>query len=421
MTGRVRSPRTAQRTTGRHTPSRNGCGNDRLEPVLCGAILCAVPASTPRPWGWGTVGDETPVVDLYDAIPKVELHCHVEGCVRPETVLQLARKAGRPLAVEDPTELRLASRPSIRSSRSSGWSRKPSSSQGTGSASRTSRSSTVAAHGLRYREMFFTPGAPPRIRPVAGRRRRRPDRRDRSGRGRRPGAMLADRRYGSSPRTDRGTGAGRAAGRAAAPEPRRAGRRRGHGLDRAGSGPGLLRRVVRARPTSRVPLHRPRRRGGRRGAREHPDRPRRAWPGYSASTTGSRSWRTRRWFRRMAAARIPLTVCPSSNVVIANRFPSLREHPFRAMREAGLLATINTDDPAMTDTDLGKEYRIVAEAQGLDLDDLAAIALDGIEASRRHRSTCHRPGVSQALEGLRRQAPADTSTPVCDPSSKRES
>ena len=85
--------------------------------------------------------------------------------------------------------------------------------------------------------------------------------------------------------------------------------------------------------------------------------------------------------RRMAADRIPLTVCPSSNVVIANRYPSLREHPFRKMREAGLLAMLNTDDPAMTDLDLGSEYRNVAEAQGLDFDDLAAIALDGIEAS----------------------------------------
>ena len=32
--------------------------------------------------------------------------------------------------------------------------------------------------------------------------------------------------------------------------------------------------------------------------------------------------------RRVAADRIPLTVCPASNVVIANRFPSLAEHPF---------------------------------------------------------------------------------------------
>ena len=66
----------------------------------------------------------------------------------------------------------------------------------------------------------------------------------------------------------------------------------------------------------------------------------------------------------MADERIPLTVCPNSNILIANRYPRLEDHPFRAMREAGLLATINTDDPAMTDLDLGREYRSVARALG---------------------------------------------------------
>jgi adenosine deaminase len=85
--------------------------------------------------------------------------------------------------------------------------------------------------------------------------------------------------------------------------------------------------------------------------------------------------------RRMAGDRVPITVCPNSNIVIANRFPSLAEHPFGDMRRAGLLATLNTDDPGMTDLDLGVEYRTVAAAQGFDFDDVAAVALDGIEAS----------------------------------------
>ncbi len=51
------------------------------------------------------------------------------------------------------------------------------------------------------------------------------------------------------------------------------------------------------------------------------------------------------------------------------------------MREAGLLATLNTDDPAMTDLDLGKEYRSVASALGMSFDEMAAVALDGVEAS----------------------------------------
>ena len=68
---------------------------------------------------------------------------------------------------------------------------------------------------------------------------------------------------------------------------------------------------------------------------------------------------------RVAAEGIPLTVCPRSNVVIANRFHSLEEHPLLEMRDAGLLVTINTDDPAMMEWDIGREYRAVGEAYGL--------------------------------------------------------
>ena len=39
---------------------------------------------------------------------------------------------------------------------------------------------------------------------------------------------------------------------------------------------------------------------------------------------------------RAAAQHIPLTLCPTSNVVIANRYATLREHPLLEMREAGV-------------------------------------------------------------------------------------
>ncbi len=85
--------------------------------------------------------------------------------------------------------------------------------------------------------------------------------------------------------------------------------------------------------------------------------------------------------RRFARERIPLTVCPASNVVIANRFASLAAHPFRAMREAGLVMTVNTDDPAMMGWDLGREYQALGEAMDYGIDELARIAVEGIEST----------------------------------------
>jgi adenosine deaminase len=84
---------------------------------------------------------------------------------------------------------------------------------------------------------------------------------------------------------------------------------------------------------------------------------------------------------RVAEQRIPLDVCPNSNVLIANTYERLSDHPFRRMRQAGLLATLNTDDPAMTDLDLGREYRSVASALGMPWEEMTAVALDGVEGS----------------------------------------
>ncbi len=83
---------------------------------------------------------------------------------------------------------------------------------------------------------------------------------------------------------------------------------------------------------------------------------------------------------RLAGERIPITICPTSNVVIANCFDRLEDHVYPQMREAGLLATVNTDDPALTDMNLAQEYDAVAEAFGYDWQDMVAIALDGVEA-----------------------------------------
>lgn len=43
--------------------------------------------------------------EALDVLPKVELHCHVEGTMPPQTLIELAHAAGRRLPTEDPRDL----------------------------------------------------------------------------------------------------------------------------------------------------------------------------------------------------------------------------------------------------------------------------------------------------------------------------
>jgi len=54
-----------------------------------------------------------------------------------------------------------------------------------------------------------------------------------------------------------------------------------------------------------------------------------------------------------------LDVCPTSNLR-TGVVSSLEQHPLPRLRAAGVPCTINTDDPAMFDTDLGREYELAA-------------------------------------------------------------
>jgi adenosine deaminase len=58
----------------------------------------------------------------------------------------------------------------------------------------------------------------------------------------------------------------------------------------------------------------------------------------------------------LAARQVPLEMCPISNVR-TGVVPNMAAHPIRAFFERGLLVTVNTDDPAMFDTSLAREYR----------------------------------------------------------------
>ena len=82
----------------------------------------------------------------------------------------------------------------------------------------------------------------------------------------------------------------------------------------------------------------------------------------------------------LAERRIALEVCPTSNVRTRS-IPSIDEHPLRAMVEAGLLVTVNSDDPPMFGTTLNDEYATAARLLDCGPDGLAALARNAVSAS----------------------------------------
>ncbi|MGC4771308.1 adenosine deaminase [Micromonospora sp. DT44] len=82
----------------------------------------------------------------------------------------------------------------------------------------------------------------------------------------------------------------------------------------------------------------------------------------------------------LAERQIGMEICPTSNVrtrAVAN----LDEHPLPRLVEAGLLVTINSDDPPMFGTTLNDEYAVAARLLGAGPGELAALARNAVTAS----------------------------------------
>ncbi|MBL8471941.1 MAG: adenosine deaminase [Rhodocyclaceae bacterium] len=83
---------------------------------------------------------------------------------------------------------------------------------------------------------------------------------------------------------------------------------------------------------------------------------------------------------RLAASRMPLTVCPLSNVKLCV-FPRLAEHNLRRLLAAGLCATVNSDDPAYFGGYINENFRQTAAALDLTRDELYRLLKNGFEAA----------------------------------------
>ena len=311
-----------------------------------------------------------------DRLPKAELHCHVEGTMRPSTVADLAAKNGRTLPVEDPQDLYHYE--SLDEFLSVFWLVQECLA-GPADWSRLAYESVVdgAAHGLVYRETFFTPARHLET-------------------GQRLGDIVAGLQDGlAAAEADTGVRVAliadidRAFGGDAGlrmveelVELRRAGsaeRVIGLGMDSTELG---------VDPGQFAPAYRAAARAGLRLTAHQGENSPPALILYDVRDLGAE--RIDHGFsilddpaaaRELADRGIPLTVCPISNVKIGNLCGSVSDHPWPRMRRAGLYLTLNTDDPAMIDDDLGTEYQALRGAFGYSFDDMVQVALDGIEAT----------------------------------------
>jgi len=81
--------------------------------------------------------------------------------------------------------------------------------------------------------------------------------------------------------------------------------------------------------------------------------------------------------------RIPIEVCLSSNVH-TGAAPSLDEHPFRVYMDQGFRVTLNTDNRLMSRTSMTDEYQLAVEHFDCSFADLEKIALNGMKSAFAH-------------------------------------
>ena len=316
------------------------------------------------------------ISEALDRLPKVELHCHVEGTMRPETLVELAAKSGRELGTADPREL-------YRYDSLDGFLRvfwlAQSCLTERDDWTRLAHESVVdgAAHGLIYRESFFTPA-----RHLAGGQ----DLED-FVLGLEGGLATGEQETGLRVMLicDMDRAYGGEAGRDLIErlvDLRRRGKAErviGIGMDSTelGIDPADYADAYRLAGASGLRLT------GHQGENSPPSAIR-----YDVEVLGVE--RIDHGFSVLddpAVAQllvdrdVPLTVCPGSNVKLANLVGRLEDHPWPRMAAAGLHLTLNSDDPAFMRSHIGEEYAEVARAFDYDFDAMVGIALAGVDAT----------------------------------------
>ena len=84
--------------------------------------------------------------------------------------------------------------------------------------------------------------------------------------------------------------------------------------------------------------------------------------------------------KRLADKEIPIESCPTSNYQTAT-VNNLANHPMKDFLERGMKVTLNTDDPGVSAIDLAHEYTVARDIVGLSLEQLEQVQLNGLDAA----------------------------------------
>ena len=95
---------------------------------------------------------------------------------------------------------------------------------------------------------------------------------------------------------------------------------------------------------------------------------------------GNRALEDKALVERIVRDRLALTVCPLSNLRLCV-VKDLKRHPLKRMLDLGILATVNSDDPAYFGCYFGANYMAVAGALDLSAGELVTLARNGFDAS----------------------------------------
>ena len=82
----------------------------------------------------------------------------------------------------------------------------------------------------------------------------------------------------------------------------------------------------------------------------------------------------------LAEHRIPLEISPTSNISLG-LYPDAASHPLKALHEAGVTVTVNSDDPPLFNTSLTDEACLLADPWGFSRETIDEILLNGIRFS----------------------------------------